>query len=71
MPSSDNVVPLHRGPGSPHTRGAVVDVYADTQALEIACPECGQPVGKFCVWKSGDERKTPCGPRLGRKAAKR
>lgn len=50
--------------GGPHRgRGAVVEAYADTGALERPCPlpkGCGVQAGQFCVFTDGSERHIPC-----------
>jgi hypothetical protein len=50
------------GPGRrPVSRGAVLEVYLETGALERDCPTCGAVEGSFCVWdESGRQRRVPC-----------
>lgn len=47
--------------GESHRRshGVVVESYADTSALEVACPACSAPVGEFCP-----NRHIPCPRRI-------
>lgn len=53
------------GPGH-HTRsrGAVVETYVDTDALEVRCPACHVAVGEFCVHENGASRRMPCPRRI-------
>lgn len=48
------------GPGHRSSRGAAVEAYVDTDALELDCPICHAPAGEFCRHESGNERKMPC-----------
>lgn len=41
-------------------KGAVLDAYADTGALERDCTNCGAEVGGFCTFQDGSERHAPC-----------
>lgn len=52
------------GPGHTRSHGAVVQAYADTDALERDCPPtttgCGVKAGEFCVFENGEEKHIPC-----------
>lgn len=50
-------------PKRTHSRGAVIQAYADTDALERDChpPKgCGVKAGDFCVFPDGSQRHIPC-----------
>lgn len=47
------------GEGHRRSRGAVLESYAETDALEVPCPVCGVPVGEFCP-----NRHIPCPKRI-------
>lgn len=52
-----------RGPGSAHTRGPLVEVYAETGAIDRECPNCHAGPGSFCThdgFFGRIERKVPC-----------
>lgn len=59
--------PWYSGRPPRSSPGAIIEVYADTEALDRQCPPpprgCGADLGEFCRWPDGRERKTPCGPR--------
>jgi hypothetical protein len=59
-----------RGSGVPH-RGPVLEVYADSNALSVACESCGVGQNEYCVWvdtapteRARLPRKLPCAPRI-------
>lgn len=53
------------GPGHhTHSRNAVAEAYAETDALHRRCPNCDAEVGEFCHHPGGAERKIPCPKRL-------
>lgn len=53
------------GEGRQHrSRGAVVESYVDTDALEVLCPACHAKPGDFCRHESGAARKIPCPLRI-------
>lgn len=59
------------GPGHhTHSRNAVVEAYAETDALEVLCPNCGAKPGDFCVHENGAQRKIPCPRRISGRATK-
>lgn len=60
---TDRDVVYPRGPGHHGGRGPVLDVYAETRALEIPCTACHAAIDSFCSWPSGELRKVPCGVR--------
>jgi hypothetical protein len=54
-----------RGPGRHKSpRGAVIEAYVDTDALDRQCPPpptgCGANLGEFCKSPNGFERHIPC-----------
>jgi hypothetical protein len=54
--------------GSPRdvrSRGAVIETYVDSDALDSECPNCHAKVGDFCRHELGHERKMPCLARIG------
>lgn len=62
--------PWHAARPPRRTPGPVLETYADTDALEVACiPGCGQPVGELCRHPDGTQRKMPCPKRITRAAA--
>ncbi|MCX2931373.1 hypothetical protein ORI20_13900 [Mycobacterium sp. CVI_P3] len=57
------------GPGRrTRSRGAVIEAYVDTEALDHKCPKpkggCGADLGEFCHHPDGTERKMPCPVRI-------
>jgi hypothetical protein len=46
------------------SRGAVVEAYVDTDALEVLCPACRAVPGDFCRHDSGVLRRIPCPRRI-------
>lgn len=66
--SADDNAPYPVGPGRhPRSRGAVLEAYADTGALERDCllpAGCGVKAGSYCVFPDGSERHVPCVSRL-------
>lgn len=51
-------------PQHSRSRGAVVEAYVDTDALEVLCPACHAVAGDFCRHGSGAARKMPCPRRI-------
>lgn len=54
------------GPGQRHSRGPVLEAYAETGALEVPCL-CGAGVGEFCHHDrsvGGMPRRMPCPKRI-------
>jgi hypothetical protein len=53
------------GEGRQHrSRGAVVESYVDTGAIDVFCPACHAKVDDFCHHKSGVDRRMPCPKRI-------
>jgi hypothetical protein len=50
--------------GHPCRSGAVLEAYAETDALDHLCPNCRAAVGEFCIHDDGTQRKIPCPKRL-------
>lgn len=49
------------GPGRRvRAAGPVIEVYADTGAIDRHCPNCGAEPLTFCRHSNGAERKIPC-----------
>ena len=59
-----------RGPGKKYSDGPIITAYVDTNALDVDCVNCMQPVGEFCVHENGALRKSPCPRRIATAARK-
>lgn len=69
MPDLDEDHPDYRrgpGRGPKSSRGAVIEAYVDTDALDRKCDgldSCGADLGEFCKSPDGFERHMPCASR--------
>lgn len=60
----DDESDYRRGPGwQKSPRGAVIEAYVETEALDRACPPpprgCNAPLGEFCTFPDGTQRHIP------------